>query len=72
MVARREIPPPVIDSAKVFAFAYNDESMEATDRLHLLVGGEDGMERLGEVSRIAICASYNIPGDILLLFCNAE
>jgi hypothetical protein len=61
-------PPPIIDSAKTLCYAINDEEVLFTDRIHLIVGGE----RLGEVPHLAICENYCIPGDILLLFCDAN
>jgi hypothetical protein len=61
-------PPPIIDSARVLCYASVGDDIEYTERIHLIVGGE----RLGRVPALAICRSYNIPDDILLLFCDAE
>ena len=67
-----KIPPPVIDSARLLAFAYNDADVKVTDRITLFVGEPDRMERLGEVPCLAICSNYANPKDILLFFCNFE
>ena len=61
-------PPPVIDSAKLLAYAVVDADIEYTDRICLFVNEE----RLGKASRLAITANYFIPGDILLEFCDDE
>jgi hypothetical protein len=61
-------PPPVIDSAKLLAYAVVDSDVEYTDRICLFVGEE----RLGRVSRLAITSNYVVPEDILLEFCDDE
>lgn len=72
MNAARKIPPPVIDSTRLLAFAYNDDDVEYTDRIDLHVGVEGKMERMGEMPCLAICSNYAVPHDILLLFCNSD
>ncbi len=62
------LPPPIIDSAKLLAYAVVDADVEYTDRIHLLVGGT----KLGKVSRLAITENYVVPGDILLEFCDDD
>ena len=61
-------PPPVIDSAKLLAYAFVDSEVEFTDRICLFVGEE----RLGRVPRLAITSNYVVPYDILLEFCDDE
>lgn len=61
-------PPPVLDSARLIAFAHNDDEIEYTDCINLFVGEE----RLGEVPCLAICRNYWHPHDILLLFCDLD
>ena len=67
----KQIPPPIIDSAKLLSFAYNDDDVEFTDRIDIFVGEEEELQRLGEMPCLAICANYAAPNEILLLFCNA-
>lgn len=67
-----QIPPPVIDSSRLLAFAINDEEVEFTDRINLFVGGADSIARLGEMPGLAICSDYANPEEVLLLFCNDE
>ena len=62
------LPPPVIDSARLVAYAHTDAGVEFTDQINLIVGDE----RLGRVPGLAICLNYYVPGDVLLLFCDAE
>jgi ClpX C4-type zinc finger len=62
-------PPPIMDSAKLVAYASTDGDVEFTDRITLLVGDEG---RLGRVPCLAICLNYCIPGDVLLFFCDAD
>ena len=64
----RTLPPPVIDSAKLLAYAYVDEDVEFTGRIKLFVGGE----RLGPVPCLAITRNYCEPDDILVEFCDEE
>lgn len=66
-------PPPIIHSARTICYAFNDESVEFTDRINLYVGADaESMERVGEMPCLAICSNYCVPGDILLFFCNLE
>ena len=64
----RSPPPPIIDSAKLLAYAFVDSDVEFTGRICLFVGEE----RLGQVPRLAITLNYVVPGDILLEFCDDE
>jgi len=62
-------PPPVLDMARVIAFAILDESVQWTGRQKLIVGGKE----LGPVPRLALC--QNVSGglkDILVFHCNDE
>lgn len=68
----QKLPPPVIDSSRLLAFAFNDEEVEFTDRISLFVGEAEALERLGEMPCLAICSSYPAPEDILLFFCDAQ
>jgi hypothetical protein len=61
-------PPPVLDSARLIAFANVPEHVPFTGRIHLNVGGE----WLGRVENLAICRNYCKPDDLLLLFCDAD
>ncbi|MEW5757530.1 MAG: ClpX C4-type zinc finger protein [Pseudomonadota bacterium] len=66
-------PPPIIDSARVIVFAFNDTEVKYTDKIELHIGDEDGgFQRLGEVPQLAIARPYNNPGEVLLMFCNAS
>ena len=66
------IPPPIIDCAKVLLYAVNDDAVEYTDNLELHVGGEAGFKRIGELPYLAISETYNEPQTYLLMFCNEE
>ncbi len=66
-VSRSEIPPPVIDSAKLLIYAENDGDVVYTDKICLYVG-EQG--RLGEMPNLAICLPYNQCDNFLLFFCD--
>jgi hypothetical protein len=66
-----EIPPPIIDSARLLAFAINDEDVKYTNRINF-VGSKEKLERLGEVPCLAICSDYANADEILLFFCNSE
>ena len=66
------LPPPVIDSARLTAYAYADGDVEFTDRITLLVGEGERLERLGRVPCLAISVNYYVPGDVLLMFCDAQ
>ena len=65
-------PPPVIDSAKLLAYASNDDEVEFTDRTNIFVGGEDGLERLTEMANLAICSNYADPSEFFLFYCTPE
>ena len=66
------LPPPVLSSAKLLAYARSDSDVEFTDRLNMYVGDADGLERLGEVSNFAICQEYGSKKEVLLLFCGED
>jgi hypothetical protein len=72
MSDKKQMPPPLIDSAKLLAFAYNDEEVEFTDKIDLFVGEIENLKRIGEMPCLAICSNYLAPNDILLFFCNAK
>ena len=60
-------PPPVIDFARVIAWAIVDAGVRWTGRQAVFVGEE----RLGPVPRLAICQNVNGPlTDFLLFHCN--
>jgi hypothetical protein len=61
-------PPPVLDTARLLAYAYVSDGIEFTDRIYLVVDGE----KLGRVPCLAITLNYCVPGDILLCFCDNE
>lgn len=61
--------PPVIDSARLLAYAFNDLDVEFTDRINLFIGKAGEMTKLGEVPNLAICESFGSK-DILLLLCD--
>ena len=66
-----DLPPPVIHSSKLIAFARNDENLVFTDKISLYVGGSgDELERLGEMQGVAICQPYNEHDQLLVFFCN--
>ena len=68
-----ELPPPVIHSSKLVAYAKNDENVTFTDKISLYVGGSgDDLERLGEVPGIAICHPYNEHDELLIFFCDSS
>lgn len=64
----RVAPPPILDSARVLAYANVPEDMPFTGRIHLHAGGD----WVGRVPNLAICRNYYKPDDILLLFCDEE
>src|SRR5688572_969828 len=66
IIVTHSVPPPVIDSARVLAFANVPDDVQYTGRTHLNVGGE----WIGRVANLAICRNYCKPDDILLLFCD--
>jgi hypothetical protein len=62
-------PPPVLDMARVIAYAFVDGSVQWTGRQTLFVN----KEKLGPVPRLALC--QNVSGDlrdILVFHCNEE
>ena len=62
-------PPPVIDLARVIAFASVAPHVQWTGRQTLFVGGE----LLGEVPNLAICKNLDGPlTDYLLFHCDSE
>jgi hypothetical protein len=61
-------PPPVIDSARVLAYAHVNEDISFTGTIHLHAFGK----WVGRVENLAICRNYYDPQDILLLFCDSE
>lgn len=67
----KKIPPPIIVSARLIAYAYNDDDVEFTDRIELYVGEIGAMKRLGEMPCLALCHNYS-DGAFFLLFCNSE
>jgi len=62
MTARSDSPPPVLDCARVLAYAITDASVNYIERQTLYVGGK----LLGRVPRLAIC--QNIGEDEMLVF----
>jgi len=67
----REInaPPPVLDMARVIAYAFVDKSVTWTGRQVLYVDGE----LLGQVPRLALCQNLSASlTDILLFHCDDE
>lgn len=68
-----EIPPPVIDSARLVVYAINDNEVEFTDKLGLYVGGvKQGLVRLGEMPKITICRPYSNPNEFLIFLSNND
>jgi hypothetical protein len=59
-------PPPVVDGARVLAFANVDKSVAFTDSGSLLVDGKP----LGKVPCLAICEADD--GAVLLMFCDKK
>ena len=64
------LPPPVIDSAKLVAFAENDDDVTYTGKLSLHVGGPSNWQTVDELPGLVIVNSYNMPQDFLLGFCD--
>ena len=65
----RAAPPPVLDMARVIAYAIVDEAVEWTGRQALFVGGKE----LGRVPRLALC--QNVSGtlkDVLVFHCDDQ
>lgn len=68
-----QLPPSVIHSAKLLAYAINDEDVQFTDRISLYVGGVgDELVRLREMPKIAICSSYNNPDEFLVFLADDD
>ena len=61
------IPPSILDSAKVLAFAVVDETVIYENRKTLYVDGE----LLGAVPKLAICQNYN-EEEVMLFHCDDE
>lgn len=60
-------PPPVLDCARVLAFAILNDTIKHSGRTSLYVGGKE----LGPVPRLAICESASSTG-VLLFHCDAD
>lgn len=67
MNAPTTTPPPILDGARVLAYAVLDDSVVHTGRSTLYVDGK----ALGLVPRLAICQDLDAK-DVLLLFCNEQ
>lgn len=65
-----DVPPPVIDAAKLVAFAENDDEITYTGKLSLHVGDPPDMTTVGELPRLVIINPFNNPQDYLLGFCD--
>jgi hypothetical protein len=61
------LPPPVLDSAKVLEYAVIDSSVQFTGALHLYHGDT----RVGAVPCLAICRDPEVDG-LLLFHCDAN
>jgi hypothetical protein len=59
-------PPPVLDSARVVAYAIVPDDIEYTARCSLSVNGE----LLGRVPRLAICENLSEPKNLMLFHCD--
>lgn len=59
-------PPPVINLARLLAYAVTDDEVKFTNKIKLFVDGE----RLGKVPKLAICESLDADKQILLFFCD--
>jgi hypothetical protein len=62
-----EEPPPVLNCARVLAYAEVDSSVKHTGRITLYVGGKE----LGPVPRLALCQNFD-EGDVMLFHCDNE
>ena len=69
-----QLPPPVIHTAKLIAYAVNDQDVEFTNKIHLYVGDPDSEEmvRLGEMPNIAICHPYYDRSEYLIFLCDEQ
>jgi hypothetical protein len=68
-MGKLDAPPPVLDMARVIAYAFVDDSVQWTGRQTLFVDGKE----LGPVPRLALC--QNVGGnlrDIFVFHCNEE
>ena len=64
-----DAPPPVLQLARVIAYAAVDSSVRWTGRQKLFVGDE----LLGAVPRLALCQNISGPvGNVLLFHCNDQ
>jgi hypothetical protein len=64
-----DVPPPVIDCARVISYSNVDSTVSWTGRQVLYVGND----RIGPVPKIAICQNLNGPlTDFLLCFCDED
>jgi hypothetical protein len=59
-------PPPILDCARVIAYAHIDASIPFTAKLLLYVGGN----RLGRVQALAICENLGHGTGLLMLHCD--
>ena len=64
------LPPPVIDSARLVEYAENDDDVTFTGELSLHVGGPSDWETVGELPALVIVHPFYNPGEFLLGFCN--
>lgn len=62
------VPPPVIDSARLLAFAVVPDDTAYAAGICLLVDGV----RVGRVPGLAICRNYCKPDEVLLFFCDGQ
>jgi hypothetical protein len=62
-----EAPPPVLDCARVVAYAAVDASVRFTGRCGMHSGGK----AVGPVQRLAVCRNLT-DGELLLLYCDDE
>jgi hypothetical protein len=60
------LPPPVLSSARVIAYAVIDDQIEYTGRTLIIVGGRP----LARVASLAICENLAEPREILLFHCD--
>ena len=64
-----DAPPPVLDMARVIAYAIVDESVHWTGKQKLFVGDKE----LGPVPKLALCQNVNGDmTDILIFHCNDD
>jgi len=71
MVSVKKAPPQMLDSARVLYYAINDERVQFTGAVCLLVGPGDGpLSELPEQPCLAIAENDNDGIEYLLMFCN--